>query len=110
MDAKLFEIRDSLTMIPALAVRISAADGYLARHAGYQTPCVLLTRLLGGKACYDVYEWCDRTMSSAHRFIEENWDNLMSGAVVDVEHILGETAQPKRSESEEVGIQHKIEP
>lgn len=101
MESKLIEIRDKMTMIPALAVRISAADGYLARRSGFGAPLVMLTRLQGGKACFDVYDWGDRTMTTAHNFIQEKWDEIRSGAVVDVEHILGESVTPKASEEAE---------
>lgn len=38
----------------------------------------------------------------AHNWIEQHVDELVDGAVVDVEFILGETTTPKRSEREEV--------
>jgi hypothetical protein len=37
-------------------------------------------------------------MPLAHQHIEQNWDLLNDGDVVDVEYILGETSEPKRSE------------
>ena len=48
---------------------------------------------------YDAYDWRDRTMQVAHDYIEKNWGDLVDGAVVDVQFILGETAAPKVSES-----------
>jgi hypothetical protein len=70
------------------------------RRAGYapDTPLVLLTRLDGGRSCYDPYEWNDRTWQVAHNFIQESWENLESGTVVDVQFILNETNEPKISE------------
>ena len=41
-----------------------------------------------------------RTKPVAHQFIEKNWSTLKDGDVVDVQFILGETAEPKRSERE----------
>jgi len=100
-ETKLFEVRDKMTMVGVLAVQLSAADGYLARRCGYGAPCVILTRLQGGRSCYDAYDWADRTMTTAHNYIQERWSELRTGEVVDVEYILGETSTPKRSESEE---------
>lgn len=101
MESKLFEIRDEGTFIPALAVRISGKDGYLARRGGYGAPCVMLTRLQGGKASYDPYDWTDsRTMQVAHVHIAEKWDELPDHSVIDVEFIMGVRATPKKSEQE----------
>lgn len=116
MTTKLFEIRDRGTFIPALAVlceptfdRVLRAEDvperYLLRRAGYNTPwdLVILTRLecggAGSKATYDPYAWGEtRTMPVAHKFIQENWNKLQSGAVICVETILGERSEPKISE------------
>lgn len=107
MRSKLFEIRDKGTFIPVVAVRLdplcmdqSEQDSYLIRRAGWSTnPGTLLTKLEGGRACYDSYDWGDRTMAVAHRHIAVNWHALESGQVVDVEFILKETASPKVSEA-----------
>jgi hypothetical protein len=104
MEVKLFEVRDRATFIPVLAIRLSAdrgVDRWLLARAGYgRSPenYVLLSRLRGGEINYDTYEWGDRTMATAHRFISENWQSLESGDVVDVEFILGETQKRKTSE------------
>jgi hypothetical protein len=37
-------------------------------------------------------------MVEAHRYIEENWNALSDGDVIDVEFILGETKEKKISE------------
>jgi hypothetical protein len=37
-------------------------------------------------------------MKTAHAYIEEKWDELGSGVVIDVEYILGETRTYKASE------------
>lgn len=100
METKLFEIRDSMTMIPAVGVLVNGDSGPLARRAGYgDVDCVLLTYLVGQRpANYDPYAWGDRTMTVAHDYIARHWSKLASGAVVDVEHILGESRTAKRSE------------
>lgn len=96
METKLFEIRDVATFIPVIAIRISEADGFLARKMGYGKPMVLVIK--EPIAHYDPYDWGNRTMSQAHMYIQKNWKALESGAVIDVEFILGITAQPKTSE------------
>lgn len=105
VKAKAFEVRDSATFIPLLAVDINpdnAAQRWLMRRCGYacdDRPNAIITRLDGsGKATNDPYEWGDRTYASAHNYIIEHWDELSDGDVVDVEFILGETTTKKLSE------------
>ena len=105
MDAKTFEIRDVATFIAALAVDINPSNPqqrYLMRRCGYpcdQKPNVILTRLNGnGKATNDPYEWGGRTWPVAHHYIIEHWHDLVDGAVIDVEFILGEKPTSKVSE------------
>jgi hypothetical protein len=100
---KFIEIRDRSTFIPAVAVDCSLSGNsyadYLLRRAGYGTNrCVMLTRLSGGHANYDPYGWDNRTMKVAHNYIADHWDEIADAEVIDVEHILGETAEPKVSE------------
>lgn len=97
---KLFEIRDRGTFIPAMAIRVSGADGYLMRRAGFgDVPMVYLVMLATEKCRYDPYNWDNmRTMGNAHNYIMDHWDTLNDGDVIDVEFILGETAAPKVSE------------
>lgn len=105
MDTKLLEIRDRATFIPAMAIRVSGQDGYLMRRAGFgDVPMVYLVMLATEKCRYDPYNWDNmRTMGNSHNYIEEHWDELQSGDVVDVEFILGESKQPKLSEASTVG-------
>lgn len=117
MIVKAIEIRDKGTFIPALAVKMVPHsyeeatnqyehERYLLRRAGYafENPCVMLCRMdaNGGarQASYDPYDWGDRTFPVAHQYIIDHFDELESGAVVDVEFILKETAEPKKSERE----------
>jgi hypothetical protein len=112
LHAKTFELRDRGTFIPIVAVSCKVGDGanveryeadeYLLRRSGYRSEyqTVLLTRLDGsGKAHCDPYDWEDRTFKTAHNYIQNNWDALTSGDVIDVEFILGETTTPKISEA-----------
>lgn len=99
MEIKLLEIRDKATFIPAMAVRISGSDGYLARRAGFGNPMVVLTHLASMRCAYDPYDWGNRTMTEAHNYIQNSWDALTDHDVVDVEWVLGETRSIKVSES-----------
>ena len=98
METKLFEIRDRATFIPVLAISISREDGFLAKRAGFGSRLIQLIHFANGKTSYDPYDWNNRTMQTAHRHIEEYWDNLQNEEVIDVEFILGETNAPKQSE------------
>jgi len=113
MIAKTFELRDRGTFVPMLAVKLEPAceaDRYLLARSGFSEPhkqYVLLLALDGGEGrfTYDPHGWGgNRTRHVAHKFIIENFDTLKSGIVVDVEFILGETSQPKRSESEPAAL------
>lgn len=114
MDVKLFEVRDRATFIPVMAVRLRNRDPseyFLLRRAGYAgeqidgpegdvEPYVILCMLDQVEAHYDAFDWQNRrTMTTAHRYVIAHWKQLESGAVIDVEFILHETAQPKVSEA-----------
>lgn len=127
ISAKLFEVRDSMTFMPMLAVQMdparvvteregpgpdqyptreqadsAEAEVFLLRRAGYgyDRSLVLFTSLRGNDACeYDPACWhTNRTRSVAHAYIAEHWDELKSGDVIDVELILGLHDTPKISE------------
>ncbi len=111
MEVKLFEIRDAATFIPILAVRLTPASGaeaYLLARSGYglepeyQGAYIILCRIVGGeldaRATPNHWGQSTRTLSTAHHYIINNWEELASGDVVDVEFILGETTEPKVSE------------
>lgn len=98
-NIKLIEIRDRATFIPAMAIQVSGDDGYLMRRAGFESPMIYLVALATERACYDPYNWGNRTMANAHNYIVEHWEELLDGDVVDVEFILGETPTAKVSEA-----------
>jgi hypothetical protein len=108
MITKLFEIRDRATFIPCFAILMESneeVESYLLRRAGYgpATNMVIFGRADGhGKAFYDPYDYCDRTMKTAHQYIADNFHTLQTGDVVCVETILGERPEPKISERLEV--------
>lgn len=104
MEIKLLEIRDSGTMMPCMAVKLShrtVEESWLLRRAGFgYGEYVLFHPLTLNEINYDVYSWRRgaRTVPEAHKYVLENWDNLKSGDVVDVEFILKETEAKKVSE------------
>ena len=102
MQTKLIEIRDEGTMIIALCVDMNPKNEEQRRGLRcYGFPCdgrpnIMLTHANGGKkANNDPYDWSDRTFSTAHHYIMENWAILNDGDVVDVQFMLGETKLPK---------------
>jgi hypothetical protein len=103
-ELKIFEIRDSGTFVPTIAIGIKVTgndiSNYLLGRAGYgkNRRLVLLHPTTTNKANYDSFAWDDRTFSTAHEFIESHWDELKTGDVIDVEFILGETTKKKISE------------
>lgn len=102
MTTKFLEIRDRATTIPAMAIELKGSDSPIAYRAGYGIEGSILLINLGRVAVeYDPYEWdlrYGRTMRPAHLYIQEHWNELTNGSVVDVEYILGETATPKEAE------------
>lgn len=100
METKLLEIRDSGTFIPAMAIRVSAEDGYLVRRAGFGSPLVILIHLETMESEYAPHDWkgMARTMPAAHQWLEKHWDEAAADSVIDVQFILGETELPKHSE------------
>jgi hypothetical protein len=112
MEVKLFEIRDRGTFIPAIAVRLctdNETERWLLGRSGYRgvnidpaeknvEPYVILSKLDGVEAQYDPFRWPNRTMARAHLHINSKWFELVSGDIIDVEFIHGESQVMKTSE------------
>lgn len=107
VKSKIFELRDRGTLIPVMATLVSSTSGEndmennLMLRAGYgNSGMVILTLLESGESRNDPFKWNNgcRTLTEAHRYIVNNFYNLNSGDVVDVEYILGESAIKKASE------------
>jgi len=109
MTCKTLEIRDSMTFIPVLAIQMQAVNSiqayYIHYRCGYPRDggSIMLMRLQDGRATNDPFEWESlglgpRTMPVAHDHIIKNFAKLQDGDVIDVEFILGETKERKRSE------------
>lgn len=101
IEIKRAEIRDRLTFIGAIALRITGdpADRLMWRMGFSDNPLVALVKLSSDEWRTDPYQWPDsRTMGQAHLWLAEHWEEHADGAVIDVEFILGETTHPKLSE------------
>lgn len=107
MKTYIVEIRDRNTYIPAAVLVISASNAAQRYHLGRSgwsidgTQCIL-TKLSDGNGRCDAYDWDDRTMQTAHNYISDSLYKgypIADGQVIDVEYILGETKEPKLSES-----------
>ena len=105
METKIFEVRDRGTFISMLAIKLdpinSAQIYHISMKCGYglDNTNIMITHLGGEqRASADPYFWNDRTYTTAHHYIQANFDILEDGDVIDVEYILKETATPKKSE------------
>ena len=109
LECKVLEIRDEGTHIPALAMRMTAADPvcawYIHGRCGFPRDGsgIVLMLLDKQQATVDPYDWAKfrvgpRTVPNAHHYIYENFDKLNDGDVIDVRVILGETETPAPSD------------
>lgn len=107
MIIKAIEIRDAATFIPAVAIKMEPANEaqrYLMARVGFRDGAgVVLMVLNTQKATADPYDWPSlglgpRTMPVVHVWLEQHFDEVVDGDVIDVEFILGETSAPKASE------------
>ncbi len=107
MITKTIEIRDAMTFIPALAIKMvptpgNDADFFLLGRAGFVSEFIgvriMLIWIARARAEWYPNAWNSRTLLVAHQYVEDHFDELESGAVVDVEYILKWTAKPKESE------------
>ncbi len=114
MICKTFEVRDTSTFVPILALQLSptnAADQYLLARAGFgfskeaQGDYIAVIQIDGGCGLFttDPFDWAtpgNRTLQFAHTYLQNHFGELESGSVLDVEFLVGKTTEPKKSESE----------
>lgn len=113
MKTKILEIVDRATFLVVLATKMvpeSKDKTYkeyerelkLLRKLGFSDfkdqPLVLMNLVNSNKSCYMPYQWNDRTLQAAHKYIQDNFDEIEQNDVIDVEYILGETNQIKTTE------------
>ena len=111
MEIKVFELRDKGTFIPIVAIKMrknnTPQEDYLCGRAGWErndSRIVVMradfnSTMQGCIAQYDPAMWYDRTFQTAHEYIQQRFDNLIPGQVIDVEFILDERSAPKMSEA-----------
>ena len=106
-EVKIFEVRDRATFMILSAMfipswqNIKTPDSikYLVWWAGHARDMVIMCNLTDPfKIETHPGAWKDRTYSTTHQYIVDNWDGLISGQVLDVEYILGEVDTPKESQ------------
>lgn len=107
MEIKVLEVRDVATTMRVMAIRLADVTNDIAtteiiKIAGYApalSNMILVINLGEPRVEYSAYSWRgSRTMRYAHEYIEENFNELKNGDVVDVEFILGETQEKKLPE------------
>jgi hypothetical protein len=112
MLVKTFEIRDSGTTIPVMAINLQTdneadrfiiARGRFGKTAEQHQSYVYLIHLMDQRCSYDEFTWGtggsgDGTLQEAHRYIIKHFFELESGEVIDVEYILGINSTKKVSE------------
>ena len=108
MEVKVFEIRDRATMFPAVAIRIEHAhirERKILRRGGFNLDEVVVMFSHSSdeiRAYRDEYlarqKELGRTAYHAVEYIQNHFEELKDGQVIDVEYILDEVAAPKESE------------
>ena len=109
-ETKIFEVRDKGTRVIVLVIKAhvniemkgylySRRNAMLARSGFSDHPLYLYVPLNGKMSSHDPFDWQgSRTHHTAHKYIEDNWDDLIDTQVICVEHILGERDEPKTTE------------
>jgi len=101
-NIKFFEIKDKGMTVLAMAVKIDAdlmceRDCKIIKAAGHQVNNfrLQLTRLRDGETKFLHTGWVmrGRMMKIAHKYIDENFDDLASGEVIEIEKIAKEKRQ-----------------
>lgn len=105
MEVKCLEIRDEATFIPVICIRPVADNEeqrYLLRRDGYNAgpneTCIILIDAQCRGCSYDGYKWPNRTKKIAHVWIQDHWNEIEDGDVIDVQFINGEKPTKKISE------------
>lgn len=102
MRVKVLEVRDEGTHIEVFAISTEPSPGqeYGLRRCGFTSGDAVILGYLDGEknSSADPYHWGNRTMSTAHHYITNHFEDLKDGDVVDVRYILKETAAPCQSD------------
>lgn len=111
MEVKLFEVRAPATCMPVMAIKLSAsyeayeAEAWLLRTSGYGATAYSWTNYIfvfpigrEGRAVTDPYKQDCEELHQAHLYIDEHFDELEPGAVIDTSFITGRTTEPVKSD------------
>lgn len=123
MKTKIFEVLDRATCMPVIATKLDLDLTEFSKEEiginliqslnrekqlldrlglGHEQSYKILLSVIGSAYVHsqiDAYAWsASRTCHQAHKYIEEHFDTLENGAVVDVEFILGECDAPHQSD------------
>lgn len=109
MISKVFELRAEATFMVIMATKISAeneAERFLLSRSGFGRSnddfkkYILLQPINGGEGfcTTDAMKHGIKELTIAHQFISQYFDNLVNGAVIDIDFIEGRTENPKKSE------------
>lgn len=105
MKNKMFEIRDAGTCITVIAIKTepeNIKEELFFKRGGWSNNSIILIKTNGEAISnYDAFEWRNagnRTLFEAHKYIENNFDDLENYSVIDVEYILNEKDKQKKSD------------
>jgi hypothetical protein len=111
MNIKILEVRDIATFIPVIAISMvgnTVRAYYLHTRCSYPREntgrkMIAMLRVDNLEGHNDPYDWPKGTLFEAHKYIQQHFDDLEDGDVVDVQYILGRSSRPKTSERLERG-------
>ena len=97
-ETKIFAIHDVMTLVSMMVQRLvpeTLQEELILSRAGYREIdnyfFFSTFRDEMGEFTYDVYKLENqRSFGTAARYIKQNWDELESGELIDIEYILGE--------------------
>jgi hypothetical protein len=105
IDIKLIEVRDMCTNITVFAFRTcdtTAVEDYYFNREGYGVDTVVMGRLATMEANIEHYGWeNNNTLFVAHSYIEDHFDELKTGDVVDVAFLNGRRDAPVKTDRPE---------
>lgn len=101
MKTKVFEVRDSATLLPVLAVKMEGhteKEKKIVGRGGFASYHILVTDLENKETNHDPFAWDNSTMKTIHQYLIQHFDEVENTDVIDAEFIRGESQQPKSSE------------
>lgn len=104
MITKMFEVFDRQTHLAIMATKLHSTnikEKWLLKQEGFWGEPLIMVSVFYGEniisECMDLHWTRARTIRNAHHYINEHFDELESGDVIDVRFILGEQNEPEKS-------------